>query len=133
MLRLFISHVSAHKVQAKQLKVALAGYGIAAFVAHEDIEPTAEWEAVIELALRSMDAMVALLTDTFHESNWTDQEVGFAMGLGKFLIPIRAPKTPYGLMARYQAMRGDLTDISTIAKGVHSILVGRSAILAKSR
>jgi hypothetical protein len=32
----------------------------------------------IETALESMDAFVALLTENFHESLWTDQEVGYS-------------------------------------------------------
>ncbi len=30
-----------------------------------------------------MDALAALLTTDFHDSNWTDQEVGFAIGRGE--------------------------------------------------
>src|SRR5437763_111569 len=38
--RLFISHISKDKLIAMRLKEALATHSIAAFVAHEDIEPT---------------------------------------------------------------------------------------------
>jgi hypothetical protein len=41
-LHLFMSHVSAHKVAVSDLKQALRLYGVSAFVAHEDIEPTLE-------------------------------------------------------------------------------------------
>ena len=44
MLRLFISHLAAHREFAKQLQEALLDYGISAFVAHSDIEPTKEWQ-----------------------------------------------------------------------------------------
>lgn len=52
---------------------------IAVFVAHAAINPTEEWQQVIEYALRSCDACAALLAPGFKESDWTDQEVGFCM------------------------------------------------------
>ena len=59
------------------------------FVAHVDIHPTKEWQDEIESALSSMDGFVALLTDKFHESDWTDQEVGFALARGVPIIAVR--------------------------------------------
>ncbi len=78
-VRVFLSHKATVKVQTSQLKQSLARCGIAAFVANEDIEPTQEWQREVERALFSMDALVALLTPDFHDSNWTDQEVGVAI------------------------------------------------------
>ena len=42
--RLFISHLSPFKGTAAQLQTALLDFGITAFVAHKDIEPTKEWQ-----------------------------------------------------------------------------------------
>jgi len=80
--RVFISHLASIKTKAKNLKSALADYSIISFVAHEDIEPTKEWQTEIEIGLSTMDALIALLTPGFKESNWTDQEVGVAIGRG---------------------------------------------------
>src|SRR5258708_21866172 len=80
MLRLFITHLATYKSFAAQLQQELLIYGISGFVAHNDIKPTLEWQAQIETALATCDALVALLHDKFHESKWTDQEIGFAMG-----------------------------------------------------
>ncbi len=49
--KVFISHVSKYKESASNLKMMLEPYGISAFVAHEDIKPTKEWEVEIEKAL----------------------------------------------------------------------------------
>ena len=54
--RLFISHISENKHQATRLKECLAPYAISAFVAHEDILPTLEWQPEVERALYFMDA-----------------------------------------------------------------------------
>ena len=42
--RLFLSHVSAHKVSVATLKSELGLRGISAFIAHEDIKPSLEWQ-----------------------------------------------------------------------------------------
>ena len=50
--------------------------------------------------------MCALLTEGFHESNWTDQEVGFALARGILVIPVKYESAPYGFMGRIQAQPG---------------------------
>jgi hypothetical protein len=102
--KVFLSHKNEAKKEAHILKTKLRVYGISSFVAHEDIEPTREWQTEIELALNSMDCLVALLTDKFHDSPWTDQEVGFALGRGVQVIPVRLGTDPYGFIGKLQAV-----------------------------
>jgi hypothetical protein len=120
-VRVFISHIADHKVFATGLKASLERYGIASFVAHEDIEPMKEWELEIERALFSMDILVALLTEGFSESKWTDQEVGVAVGREVPIVPVRLGRDPYGFMARYQAVPGSQSPIP-IADAVFSYI-----------
>ncbi|WP_272698858.1 toll/interleukin-1 receptor domain-containing protein [Desulfovibrio sp. Fe33] len=103
--RVFLSHKVQYKVQTAKLKAELAAYGIDCFVAHEDIHPTKEWQEEIENALFSMDAFIALMTDNFSDSAWTDQEVGVAYGLQVPMIAIDLGKTPYGFIGKFQALR----------------------------
>jgi TIR domain len=106
MMRLFITHLARHKVFAAQLQASLLNYGISSFVAHNDIEPTSEWQNEIEAALATCDALLALLHEDFHASNWTDQEIGFAMGRGVPVSSVRLGQTPYGFIGRFQAFNG---------------------------
>jgi hypothetical protein len=103
--KVFLSHRSAVKGKTTELKKNLDIFGISAFVAHEDILPTREWQEEIENALSSMDAFVALLTEDFHESDWTDQEVGFAVGRGVPVICVKLGRDPYGFIGKFQALR----------------------------
>ena len=48
LFRLFISHIAKHREFAHDVRRELLTYGISAFVAHHDIEPTKEWQRVIE-------------------------------------------------------------------------------------
>jgi TIR domain len=116
--RLFLSHVSRHKVKVAMLKKQLSLRGIDAFVAHEDIEPSLEWQAEIELGLRSMHAMVALITPDFHDSLWTDQEVGWALGRGVLVLPVRLGADPYGFAGKVQAVAGNLDDPVALAESI---------------
>lgn len=102
--RVFLSHKTEVKKETATLKVQLRLYGISCFVAHEDIQPTQAWQDEIENALASMDGFVALMTDTFHESQWTDQEVGYAFARGVPLISVRLGKDPYGFIGKFQAL-----------------------------
>jgi len=105
-LRLFLSHLSDQRVYAAELQESLIPYGISTFVAHKDIEPTKEWQAEIQMALGTCDALVALLHPGFHQSNWTDQEIGFAMGRGLPVFSVRLGQDPYGFIGRFQAFNG---------------------------
>ena len=116
MLRLFASHLSAERAYAGELQEALFRYGISSFVAHTDIEPTLEWQVQIETALATCDALVALLHPKFHLSNWTDQEIGFAMGRGVPAFAVRFGETPYGFIGKFQAFNGNGKSISILAR-----------------
>lgn len=104
--RLFISHLATHRKFAAALQESLDRYGISSFVAHNDIEPTKEWQTEIEVALSSCDGLVALLHNNFHESNWTDQELGFAMGRGVPILTVGLGENPYGFIGKFQAFNG---------------------------
>jgi hypothetical protein len=123
--RLFLSHLSTFKDTTAHLQTALKRLGISAFVAHMDIEPTKEWQDEIEAGLFSMDALAAILMPGFKESNWTDQEVGIAIGRGVLVIPIVKGVTPYGFIEKYQGLNvgnGNKTTLQ-VAKEIFGILV----------
>ncbi len=125
-VRVFLSHKSSVKEQTSKLKQSFVRCGISAFVAHDDIEPTEEWQLEIERALFSMDALAALLTEDYHDSNWTDQEVGVAIGRGVPLIAVRLGRDPYGLMGKGQGLGGcNWNKTSDIATRVFKLLYKR--------
>lgn len=102
--RLFLSHIAREKHFLSLLASALRRFGVHGFVAHEHIEPGREWAEVIRSSLFTCDALVAVLHDGFHESDWTDQEVGFVMGQHKFAVAVRAGIDPYGFLGAVQGI-----------------------------
>jgi len=121
--RLFLTHLSSFKSQTSKLQKALKNYGISGFVAHEDIEPTKEWLTEIENALFSMDALVAILMPGFHESNWTDHEVGVAVGRDVLVIPIRRGIDPYGFIGKYQGLQAKDKTVGQVATEIFSVIL----------
>jgi hypothetical protein len=107
--RVFLSHKTEVKKQTALLKEELSQYGISCFVAHEDIHPTQDWQNEIEGALATADAFIALLTEKFHESLWTDQEVGYALARGIPILAVRLGRDPYGFIGKFQALSCDWT------------------------
>ena len=103
----FISHLAAYKKEAQCLKWELGYFGVSSFVAHEDIEPTKEWQEEIESALRNTKCLVALLKPGFQESKWCAQEVGFAYARGMKIIPVIQGVDPYGFIGKIHGLKCD--------------------------
>lgn len=121
--RLFLSHLASFKVQTSHLQTALRKFAISSFVAHEDIEPTKEWQNEIESGLKTMDALAAILMPGFQESKWCDQEIGVAVGRDILIIPIRKGLDPYGFIGKYQGIQAQGKKIGEVAEAIFETLV----------
>jgi len=122
-IRLFISHRDNYKGQAQRLAVALEKFGISCFVAHDTIEPMEVWQHEIEKGLQTMDVMLALITEDFHGSVWTNQEVGYAKGNNIPVISLKlGGKDPEGFIADKQALKGDVENPQTSASDIYRLL-----------
>ena len=121
--RLFICHLASFKGTTAILQTSLRRFGITAFVAHVDIEPTSEWQEEIEAALYSMDALADILMPGFKESNWTDQEVGVAIGRGVLVVPIMRGSTPHGFIGKYRGLSATGKTVPEVAEELFRILV----------
>ncbi len=109
-MRVFVSHLSLEKQKATRLRDTLAPFGMSAFVAHEDIEPTLEWQVQIERALHSMELFISMHTLGFKDSVWAQQEIGFAIAKGVKIIAVRMGEDPKGFISKHPALsRGEKT------------------------
>lgn len=104
--RVFLSHRADFKVEVSKLRTELSSFGAGSFVAHEDIQPTKAWQSEIERALNSMDVLVAVLSNGFCDSYWTNQEIGVALGRGVPVICLRLDEDPPGFVSSTQAVNG---------------------------
>jgi hypothetical protein len=122
-LRLFVSHLAEFREEAAGLQEQLTAYGVTAFVAHNDIAPSAEWQNEIEAALATADCLVALLRPGFHASKWTDQELGYAMGRNLPVFSVRLGEDPYGFIGRFQAFQGQGKTAAALATELFDVLI----------
>jgi len=125
-IRLFISHRDTHKIAAKELAKTLKDYGISAFVAHDSIEPMTTWQQEILKGLETMEIMLAFVTDDFHESTWTNQEIGYALGRNIPVVSLKLQQSdPSGFIGNLQALKGRLDDIPSVVKDIYKLLADR--------
>lgn len=74
--------------------------------------------------LQTMEIMLAVVTDDFHASTWTNQEVGFALGRGVPIVSLKVEKNdPPGFISHEQALRGILASPETSASKIHKFIV----------
>ena len=130
-LRMFISHTNSCKDQAAELKSQLGILGMSAFVAHEDIEPSKQWQKEIRRALFTMDVLIAIVSEDFVMSKWTDQEVGVAVGREAPVVSIRLGADPYGFIGDVQAISGSDTP-EQWAKKLFEISLENSQLRSKA-
>lgn len=122
-VRLFISHRDIHKVDAKALAISLEEYGISSFVAHDTIEPMSTWQNEIVKGLETMEIMLVYLTDDFHESVWTNQEVGFALGRNIPIISLKlGANDPKGFIGVRQALKNNPHDTLQTSLDIYNLI-----------
>jgi len=122
-LRAFVSHLAKNQKQVTSLKARLEMWGISSFVAHKDIEPSREWMQETEKAMATMDILIAVVEPGFKESDWTDQEVGYALGKNIDIIPLRVGFDPYGFMGKYQGIQAKDKLPETVAQEIAKVLL----------
>lgn len=122
-IRLFISHRDGHKIAANELAYALKDYGVSAFVAHDSIEPMTTWQQEITKGLDTMEIMLAFVTDDFHHSDWTNQEIGYALGRNIPVISLKLQnEDPKGFIGNIQALKGRLESPAASVKEIYKLL-----------
>lgn len=99
----FLSHAYEDKDLAEKIGTKLQNH-FDVFIAHRDIEPSSEWEIVLQRRIEECDLFLALLSTKFRSANYTNQEVGIATYLKKKIFPLSIDGTiPYGFISKYQS------------------------------
>lgn len=102
-LKLFLSYSYKDKRIASAIKEAFEHYGMDAFLAHENIDVGKQWRVVILDNLKKFDVFVPIVSENFTDSEWTDQEVGFAICQEKLIVPITIDnQVPHGFLEMLQ-------------------------------
>lgn len=100
----FISHSHDDKEVALELKGTLRILGFQGFVAHEDIEPTREWENEILGALKRCTALIAVASPSGRASAWMNQEIGAVVIRQRPVLAVKHGCAPWAMLYRYQSI-----------------------------
>ncbi len=121
-LKVFLSYHSSDKALAGKIKLHLDSYGVNIFLAHEDIQPTEEWQTRILSELKRTDVFLPLLTDKFQTSKWTAQECGVAVARGTFIVSLKVLIDPFGFLSKYQAFNFRIENIARSCSGIAKVI-----------
>ena len=127
----FLSYPHQDKNWAGKIKKEFEKRGYDAFLAHEDIAPSAEWRAEIDNHLESCSALIAVVTKNFPMSSWTNQEVGIVRGKGKpiFSLLFEGASLP-GFLESLQAIPVSQTEIEkavdVAVQAIETLRAGKS-------
>lgn len=104
---IFISHSSKDLTEVMQVinKFANLIGNVNLFLAHRDIHGGATWRNEILEKLASCGGVIAFISRNFKESNWTGQEIGYAIAKGKKVLSISIDSTsPYGFISEEESV-----------------------------
>jgi len=130
-MKIFLSYSILNRKLAAQLKDGLKKYGQEVFMAHEDINPSIKWKERILKELDICPVFVALLTENFRGSEWTDQETGIAIAKDKLIIPLMLKNEPHGFMSRNQALKIKEDDIESACFKIMETIVSEGRFTKK--
>ena len=88
MAKVFISYSTKDAVFADLAKMKLNEEGVDVWLDHGDLRGGDEWREAIDHGISSSDALLVILTPDSCASSYVTYEWGFALGMGKKVIPI---------------------------------------------
>lgn len=117
-IKIFLSYSTDNKEGVGRIKTWLTNFGFEAFLAHEDITPSLEWQNEIIVNLDTCHIFIPIITDEFLKSSWTDQEAGIAFIKKKKIVPVSIGHKPYGFLGIYQGLPMDLKYVENGCIGI---------------
>jgi hypothetical protein len=116
-LEVFISYSSKDKSIAAKVSTAIRLAGGEAFLAHETIKVSTEWRTEILKQLRTCPVIFCLITKNFLDSEWTQQEAGFAMARGMRVVSlIFNGIRPPGFIEAFQGIHVTFDNLERVVK-----------------
>lgn len=88
--RVFLSHSMAEEDRdlVAQISAVIQTHGVDCYIAARDYHLGHSLPEKVETNIRSSDSLVALLTQGGAHRDWVNQEIGFAQGQRKLIIPV---------------------------------------------
>ena len=101
--RVFLSYSVKDKEKAGEIQRKLEDLDIDVFVSHDDIIIGENWYDTIIKNIKERECFIPLISKSYHGANYTEQEFGMAMAMGKKITPVTCDRTnPVGFGSTYQ-------------------------------
>lgn len=102
--KIFLSHNVADAGSVKWIADSCKAVGIEAYLYEHDPRPGELVADKLQTAIRNSDAVIVLLTANSQSSPYVQQEIGFAKGQGKPVIPLVQPGVDNRALAMLQGL-----------------------------
>jgi len=108
----FLSYHTNQKETAKKIKEKLETIGFQVFMAPDDIQGGSKFLSIMYDKIKTCQAFLALVSEDYPTSEYSDHEVGIALGFEKPVLPICLDgKIPYGFLREYHCVCSANMDI----------------------
>lgn len=133
-MRVFISHSVKDESIVMQLKDGLSEKGIDPYVASERKQPGRRLSSKIKEAIRSSDAVVAVLTDRGVKSPWVNQEMGYAEGRVTIIPLVEHGVSPPAFLQGIEYLRLNVSMLERTVEDVVSCLgIAKGTAVSRKR
>lgn len=120
--KIYISHLNSNKLIAISLKKSLEKYAINAFLPKLNNHSIVKDQNRNEIALKTCDSLIALVSNGFHSSYSANQEIGVGIGRDISILSVQMTNyKPYGMITKYPTIKFD--NIEDITKNIFLALI----------
>lgn len=122
-LSAFVSYSAEARMAARSLEASLKQFFVDCFMAEMSVDPLEDWEEEIRSALMVCDCGLALISGHFASSAWANQEVGYLLGRGCPVLPLKLGGTPPGFLGRVQGFDASGQSDQNVAAAIFRMLL----------
>lgn len=125
--KVFLSHSMGEEDRdiVAQLSAVIQSHGVDRYIAARDYQLGHALPEKVEVNIRSSDSFVALLTQGGVHRDWVNQEIGFARGQRKLIIPVvELGVEPSGFLAGIEYVQLDRVNAAHGLQVLGSYLAG---------
>lgn len=119
---IFLSHASADLPWVQWIAQHAQSIGVAVYLHEYDPQPGRYIAEKVQAAIRASDVLVVLLTHNSQFSPYVQQEIGFAQGISKEVIPLVQPGIGSRSLAMLEGREYIAFDMNTPQAGIASLL-----------
>lgn len=121
LIEIFLSHNARDLEWTQRLALAARALGIEPYLAEHDVQAGTPLADKIQTAIRRSSAVIVLISDNSVNAPYVREEIGFALGCKKLVIPIVQTGIPLSDLAMLQGVEYIPLDFDSPETGLKSL------------